>query len=40
MLFHGDPGTITKDDVVLIISNNSGETHEIIQILSVIKKKV
>ena len=39
MLFHGDPGTITKDDVVLIISN-SGETHEIVQILSVIKKKV
>ena len=38
MLFHGDPGTITKDDVVLIISN-SGKTHEIVQILPVIKKK-
>ena len=30
---------ITEDDVVLIISN-SGETHEIVQILPVIKKKV
>ena len=37
MLFHGDPGTITKDDVVLIIGN-SGKTHEIVQILPVIKK--
>ena len=38
MLFHGDPGMITKDDVVLIISN-SGKTHEIVQILPVIKKR-
>ncbi len=37
--FHGDLGMITEDDVVLIISN-SGETHEIVQILPVIKKKV
>ena len=36
--FHGDLGMITEDDVVLIISN-SGETHEIVQILPVIKKR-
>ena len=36
--FHGDLGMITNNDVVLIISN-SGETHELIQILPVIKKK-
>ena len=37
--FHGDLGMITDNDVVLIISN-SGETHELIQILPVIKKRV
>ena len=36
--FHGDLGMITKNDVVLMISN-SGETHELIQIIPSIKKK-
>lgn len=36
--FHGDLGMITKDDVVLMISN-SGETHELIQIIPSIRKK-
>jgi len=36
--FHGDLGMITKDDIVLIISN-SGETHELIQIIPSIRKK-
>lgn len=34
---HGDLGSITKDDVIIAISN-SGETTEIINILSTIKK--
>ncbi|MCO7199147.1 KpsF/GutQ family sugar-phosphate isomerase [Pseudoalteromonas sp. OANN1] len=34
---HGDLGMITKDDVVLMISN-SGETQEVISILPVIKR--
>ena len=36
--FHGDLGMITKNDMVLMISN-SGETHELIQIIPSIKKK-
>ena len=36
--FHGDLGMITKDDVVLMISN-SGETHELLQIIPALKKK-
>jgi len=36
--FHGDLGMITKTDVVLMISN-SGETHELIQIIPSIRKK-
>jgi len=36
--FHGDLGMITKEDVVLMISN-SGETHELIQIIPAIRKK-
>ena len=36
--FHGDLGMITKDDIVLMISN-SGETHELIQIIPSIRKK-
>ena len=36
--FHGDLGMITKNDVVLIISN-SGETHELIQIVPAIRNK-
>ena len=36
--FHGDLGMITKNDIVLIISN-SGETHELIQIIPAIKNK-
>jgi arabinose-5-phosphate isomerase len=36
--FHGDLGMITKNDVVLMISN-SGETHELIQIIPSIRKK-
>ena len=35
---HGDLGMITKEDVLLIVSN-SGETMELIQILPVIHKK-
>tara|TARA_B100000287_G_scaffold172853_1_gene163066 strand:- start:3019 stop:3999 length:981 start_codon:yes stop_codon:yes gene_type:complete len=35
---HGDLGMITKNDVVLIISN-SGETLELVQILPALKKK-
>jgi arabinose-5-phosphate isomerase len=35
---HGDLGMITKDDVVLIVSN-SGETMELIQILPALQKK-
>jgi len=34
---HGDSGVITKDDVVIAISN-SGETEEILQILPIIKR--
>jgi len=34
---HGDSGVITKDDVVLAISN-SGETEEILQLLPIIKR--
>lgn len=34
---HGDLGMITKEDVVLLISN-SGETHEILSIVPVIKR--
>ncbi|GEK08794.1 KpsF/GutQ family sugar-phosphate isomerase [Pseudoalteromonas peptidolytica] len=34
---HGDLGMITKDDVVLMISN-SGETQEVISILPIIKR--
>ena len=34
---HGDLGSITKDDIIIAISN-SGETTEIINILSTIKK--
>ena len=37
--FHGDLGMITKEDVVLMISN-SGETHELVQIIPAIEKKV
>ena len=37
--FHGDLGMITKDDVVLMISN-SGETHELLQIIPALKKKM
>ena len=37
--FHGDLGMITKDDVTLMISN-SGETHELVQIIPAIKKKM
>ena len=37
--FHGDLGMITKDDVTLMISN-SGETHELVQIVPAIKKKM
>ena len=36
--FHGDLGMITNDDVVLMISN-SGETHELVQIIPAIRKK-
>ena len=36
--FHGDLGMITKEDVVLMISN-SGETHELVQIVPAIRKK-
>ena len=36
--FHGDLGMITKNDIVLIISN-SGETHELIQIIPAIRNK-
>ena len=36
--FHGDLGMITKSDIVLIISN-SGETHELIQIIPAIRNK-
>ena len=36
--FHGDLGMITKDDVVLMISN-SGETNELLQIVPALKKK-
>ena len=36
--FHGDLGMITKNDVVLMISN-SGETYELIQIIPSIRKK-
>ena len=35
---HGDLGMITEEDVMLIVSN-SGETMELIQILSSIKRK-
>ena len=34
---HGDLGMVTKDDVVVAISN-SGETEEIVKLLSTIKK--
>ncbi|MBI4975011.1 MAG: KpsF/GutQ family sugar-phosphate isomerase [Candidatus Omnitrophica bacterium] len=34
---HGDLGTVTKDDLVLALSN-SGETEEIIKILPIVKK--
>jgi arabinose-5-phosphate isomerase len=37
--FHGDLGMITKDDVTLMISN-SGETHELVQIIPAIKMKM
>ena len=37
--FHGDLGMITKKDIVLMISN-SGETHELIQIIPSLKKKM
>lgn len=36
--FHGDLGMITKNDVVLMISN-SGETHELVNIIPSIRKK-
>ena len=36
--FHGDLGMITSNDVVLMISN-SGETHELVQIIPAIRKK-
>ena len=36
--FHGDLGMITKEDVVLMISN-SGGTHELVQIIPAIRKK-
>jgi arabinose-5-phosphate isomerase len=36
--FHGDLGMITKDDVVLMVSN-SGETHELIEIIPSLKRK-
>ena len=36
--FHGDLGMITKNDIALIISN-SGETHELIQIIPAIRNK-
>ena len=36
--FHGDLGMITKEDVILMISN-SGETHELVQIIPAIRKK-
>ena len=36
--FHGDLGMITKNDIVLMISN-SGETHELLQIIPALKKK-
>ena len=36
--FHGDLGMITKEDVVLMISN-SGETPELVQIIPAIRKK-
>ena len=36
--FHGDLGMITKNDIVLIISN-SGETRELIQIIPAIRNK-
>ncbi len=35
---HGDLGMITADDVILALSN-SGETHEVISLLPVIKRK-
>lgn len=34
---HGDSGTLTKDDVVIAISN-SGETAELLQLLPIIKR--
>ena len=34
---HGDLGMLTKDDIVLMLSN-SGETHELLAILPVIKR--
>ena len=37
--FHGDLGMITNEDVVLMISN-SGETHELLQIIPPLKKKM
>lgn len=37
LAIHGDLGSITKDDIIIAISN-SGETTEIINILSTIKK--
>lgn len=37
--FHGDLGMITKEDVVLMISN-SGETHELLQIIPSLKRKM
>ena len=36
--FHGDLGMITKEDVVLMISN-SGETHELLEIIPSLKRK-
>lgn len=36
--FHGDLGMITKDDVVLMVSN-SGETHELLEIIPSLKRK-
>jgi arabinose-5-phosphate isomerase len=36
--FHGDLGMITKGDVVLMVSN-SGETHELLEIIPSLKRK-
>ncbi|MDB2351299.1 KpsF/GutQ family sugar-phosphate isomerase [Candidatus Marinimicrobia bacterium] len=36
--FHGDLGMITKEDVVLMVSN-SGETHELLEIIPSLKRK-